>query len=541
MTDEKTPDPERTGLAFGLFIAGILVGAAIVLLGPLVWSALKGATVGSGNEPTETAEGKAEGHEDHEHPEEVWTCPMHPFVVSDRFGACPVCGMDLVLRTSSTGMDPAELAAIGRVAVSPVERVLANIATVPIGRADLTVDIRAFGRLVYDETTFATIPAWVSGRVERLYVEETGGEVERGRRLLSIYSPELLAAQEEYLVILRSTGFTEDLSGPAERRLRLLGMSSRQIRRLAEAGETSDTMTVYAPATGTITERLVQEGEYVREGQPLFRLAGGQNIWVEADVFERDVPFVGEGMQAEVELLSFPGESYSGIVTLVWPFLDQATRTLRARVEFETVDERFRAGMYATVHLSAEMVRQALAVPTEAVIRTGDRAVVYVEVEENLFERRPVQLGYRSGDLFEVLSGVEVGEQVVARGGFLIDSEAQLYAGGRSLHFDHVAQEQGTLAVSQLADFGDLPVGHFYCPVDPSENGPEPGRCSGNNMPWVERTASSVFDPHADPISLVRADEWYCPMGAEWVADDSGRCPICGMFLVEMPGNHAGH
>ena len=542
MTDEHIPDPERTGLAFGLFIGGILAGALIVLLGPLLWIAVTG--LGGTDEQeaaTQPTTQLSSGHEDHEHRSELWTCPMHPFVESDRFGACPVCGMDLVLRTSSTGLDPAELAAIGRVAVSPVERVLANVATVPIGRADLTIDIRAFGRLVYDETSLATIPAWVSGRVERLFVEETGTDVERGQRLLSIYSPELLAAQEEYLVILRSTGFTENLSGPAERRLRLLGMSSRQIRRLAERGETSDTMTVYAPAAGTITERLVQEGEYVREGQPLFRLAGEQNIWVEADVFEREVSFVNEGMQAEVELLSFPGESYSGIVTLVWPFLDEATRTLRVRVEFESVDERFRAGMYATVHLSAEMIHQTLAVPTESVIRTGDRAVVYVEIEENLFERRAVNLGYRSGDLFEVLSGVEAGENVVARGGFLIDSEAQLHSGGRSLHFDHVAEEQGTLAETRVGELDQLPLGRYFCPIDPSENGAEPGRCSSNNMSWVERTADSTFDPHADPISLVRPNEWYCPMGAEWVADEAGRCPICGMFLVEMPENHTGH
>ena len=535
MSEQGIPTPEKTGLAFGLFLAGIAVGVAAVLAGPLLVSAIQGSEEG----PAEgTGQTSGDEHEGHDHPEEIWTCPMHPAVISDRAGACPVCGMDLVLRQSSTGLDPSALAAIGRVAVSPVERVLANVATVPIARADLTAEVRAFGRLVYDETSYATIPAWVTGRVERLYVEETGSEVERGQRLLSIYSPDLLAAQEEYLVILRSGAFSEDLVGPAERRLRLLGMSSRQIRRLADRGQTSDTMTVYAPATGTITERLVQEGEYVREGQPMFRLAGEQNIWVEADVYEQDVPFVAEGMQAEVELLSFPGETFSGIVTLVWPFLDEATRTLRVRVEFESVDERFRAGMYTTVNLSAEAVHQALVTPAQAVIRTGTRSVVYVEIEENLFERRHVELGYRSGDLFEVLSGLEVGENVVARGGYLIDSEAQLYAGGQSLHFGHTAEEQGTATLSQRDAFDQLQMGHYYCPTDPREHGEDAGRCTANNMPFVQKTTSSAFDPYADPLTHVHPGEFYCPMGAEWVDDEPGRCPVCGMHLVEKHEEH---
>ena len=289
---------------------------------------------------------------------------------------------------------------------------------------------------------------------------------------------------------------------------------------------------MYAPAAGTITERLVQEGEYVREGQPLFRLAGEENIWLEADVYEQDVPYISEGMQAEVELLSFPGETFSGIVTLIWPFLDESTRTLRVRVELESVDARFRAGMYATVNLSAEAVHQAIVVPAESVIRTGMRSVVYVEIEENLFERRAVELGYRSGDLFQLISGVDEGEHVVARGGYLIDSEAQLYSGGQNLHFGHTAEEQGIEAAARLEAYEEVPVGHFYCPVDPAEHRAEPGRCSTNNMPLVERTADSEYDPHASAVSRLSDGAWYCPMGGvDWVADEPGSCPICGMYL----------
>lgn len=522
----ESPNPETTRVSLVVVLLfGMLLGAGVVMLAKTFGPAL------FENGSHTLAEGS--GH-DHETPEEVWTCPMHPFVASDRFGACPVCGMDLVLRTSSTGLDPVALARLGRVAVSPVERVLANVATVPVGRADLTTDIRAFGRLVYDETSYATIPAWVSGRIETLYVEETGIEVEQGQRLLSIYSPELLAAQEEYLVILRSGSLSESMAEPAERRLRLLGMSRRQIRNLAEDGETDDNIRVYAPAEGTIVERLVQEGEYVSEGQPLFRLAGEQNIWVEADLYETDVPFVSHGTQADIELVAFPGDSFSGIVTFIWPFLDTDTRTLRIRAEFESMDERFRSGMYATVNLSAEVVHQTIVVPTEAVIRTGERNAVYVEIEENLFERRIVELGFRSGGLFEVLSGVEVGEQVVARGGFLIDSEAQLYSGGSSLHFGHISEVQGTDALERVAAFETVPMGHFFCPTRPTENSAEPGRCSVDNIAMIERVDETQFDPHADHLEHVQAGEWYCPMGAEWVSEEPGRCPICGMHLVEM-------
>jgi Cu(I)/Ag(I) efflux system membrane fusion protein len=543
---EPTPAPDAEpftlpGARFGLFVGGLILGAALVGAAPLAWSWLgplpEGPAPGAVGAP-HAGHDHGSGSADEDADDPVWTCPMHPFVVSDQAGACPVCGMDLVLRVSSTGMDPAALAALGRVAISPVERVLANVATVPVGRTDLSAEVRAFGRMVYDETSYATIPAWVTGRIEALHVEETGVDVERGQRLLSIYSPELLAAQEEYLVILRSGGLSEGLLDSAERRLHLLGMSRSQIRRLAERGETSDTMTVHAPAAGTITERLVQQGEYVREGQPLFRLAGDRNIWVEADVFERDVAYVREGMPAEVELEAFPGERFAGIVTLVWPFLDEDTRTLRARVELESVDDRFRAGMYATVHLAAEAVHDAVAVPVEAVIRTGERAAVYVEIEENLFERREVQLGYRSAGLFEVREGLEPGVEVVARGGFLIDSEAQLYSGGHNLHFGHVAEEQGTTHLLAQAPV-EVPVGRWFCPTDPSEQADGPARCSANNIQMIQRTEGMELPVDPDPMGYVHDGEWYCPMGAEWVAETEGSCPVCGMFLVPKPAADA--
>lgn len=520
---DETPNPESTRLAPGL---GILIGIVLGVLGFFAWERLS---------PAFFAEDDMVGHEDHDtEVEEVWTCPMHPSVISDSPGACPVCFMDLVLRQNQTGRDPVELARLGRVAISPVERVLANVAPVPVGRTDLVSDLRAFGRVVYDETSYATIPAWVGGRVEELYVEETGTEVERGQRLLSIYSPQLLAAQEEYLVILNSGTYSEGLVEPAERRLRLLGMSRRQIRRLSERGQTTDTITVYAPAAGTVIERLVQDGQYVREGQPLVRLAGMQNMWVEADVFERDVPFVADGMQVDLTFTAFPSETFSGIVTLVWPFLDTDTRTLRVRIEFEDPDARFRPGMYATVRFSAVVAENVVVVPSEAVIRTGERNAVYVEIEDNLFERRLVEIGYRSGDLIEIRNGVSEGEQVVARGGFLIDSEAQLYAGGQSLHHGHVAEEQGTTSLERSQAFDALAVGDFFCPTDPRQQGDSSGRCSDNNMPFVQREAHTHFEPHADPVTLVHEGDWYCPMGAEWVADEAGRCPICNMNLVEM-------
>lgn len=521
---DTTPDPERARLPASV---AILVGIALTLAGYLVWTKVH-PLVFAEEEPAGTGAAAVE-----EEPEEVWTCPMHPSVVSDHPGACPVCGMDLVLRTNDTGLDPHELARLGRVAISPIERVLANVAPVPVGRTDLTTDVRAFGRVVWDETSYATIPAWVGGRIDELYVEETGTEVERGQRLLAIYSPDLLAAQEEYLVILQSGGLNEGLIEPAERRLRLLGMSRRQIRRLAERGQTTDTITVYAPAAGTIVERMVQEGQYVTEGQPLFHLAGMQNMWVEADIFEQDVPFVHEGMQVEIELTAFPSETFSGIVTLVWPFLDAETRTLRVRVEFESPDERIRPGMYATVNFSAEVAHDVLVVPKDAVIRTGERGVVYVEVDRNLFERRRVETGYESGNLVEIRSGVAEGEQVVARGGFLIDSEAQLYAGGQELHFGHVAEEQGTTAQVDTENFEDVPIGDYFCPTDPSEHSPEPGRCSENNIQMIQRDVDTQYDPHADPVTFVQPGEWYCQMGAEWVSEEPGRCPICGMTLVQ--------
>ncbi len=363
---------------------------------------------------------------------EIWTCPMHPTVISDRFGACPVCGMDLVkkLADDGGGHDPAELVRLGRVAINPTKRVLGNVALSKVETRVLHRSFRAPAQIVHDEQGLETISAWIGGRVEALHVEETGTKVKKGQKLLTIYSPALVTAQEELLAASRGGEFTRSLRDQAVRKLRLWGMSRGQIARVERRGKPMERVVVYAPADGTVTERMIRQGQYVTEGQALLSLSTLSRVWLEANVYEKDIPYVEEGAEIDFTVSSLPGRTFVGRVELLHPVLDRATRTMRVRASFPNPDGLLRPGMYAVANFEADVSPGAVAVvPVTAVIRTGKRAVVYVEVETGVYEQRKVELGPRAEDAFVVLSGVKAGDLVVSSGGFLVDSEAQLMAG----------------------------------------------------------------------------------------------------------------
>jgi Cu(I)/Ag(I) efflux system membrane fusion protein len=340
--------------------------------------------------------------------------------------------MDVVRRAPAggAGYDPAELVRLGRVALNPAQRVLGNVATVLVEGRALTRSFRVPGKIVHDEEGLQVIAARSAGRVERLFVEETGTTVRKGEKLLSLYSPDLITAQEELLAAARGGQFSGRLRDEAARKLRLWGMTRGQIRRVQRDGKPLERVTVYAPGAGTVTMRSVQEGQYVREGQVLFSLSTLTRVWLEAAVYEKDVAFVEVGSALTFTTESFPGRVFSGEVEFVYPVIDEMTRTLRVRASFDNTDGDLRPGMYAVAKLSAPVSDEPGAVvPVSAVIRTGEADLVYVQMEEGLYERRKVTLGYRAEGRYQILSGVKVGDRVVSSGGFLVDSEAQLMAG----------------------------------------------------------------------------------------------------------------
>jgi membrane fusion protein, copper/silver efflux system len=298
--------------------------------------------------------------------------------------------------------------------------------------------IRTTGHVAWDESRLSTITPKISGYVERLFVNSTGQVVRRGQPVLEIYSPELVAAQEELLAAIRldarlatsvAPGVAErsgQLAEAARRKLRLWDVSPAQIDAIERSGEVRRTLTLHAASGGFVTERLVEAGQAVAAGMPLVRLADLSTVWVEADVYEQDLRFVRVNDDVHVELAAFPGLSLAGRVSYVYPDVRQETRTARIRVTLPNADGAIKPGMFATVHMEAAHRDDVVLVPRDAVMRTGTRDLVFVETAPGSFAPRVVRVGAESEGYLEVISGVSAGERVVARANFLLDAESRL-------------------------------------------------------------------------------------------------------------------
>ena len=299
--------------------------------------------------------------------------------------------------------------------------------------------IRAVGRVSYDETRLRHVHTKIDGYVERLLANATGETVRRGQPLLEIYSPELLASQQEFLVALEArdrmgsstlssvAGYGKDLVESARRRLQLFDMTDAQIARLEQTRTPQRTVTVYAHESGVVTMRNVTEGERIEAGKTLLDVADLSKVWVLASVYEYELPFVHQGQPAVMHLSYLPDRTFRGTVSLIYPSIEIATRTAQVRVEFDNPDLALKPDMYAEIELSADLGPR-ISVPEEAVLETGTRSLAFVEREPGLFEPRELRIGARLADRYEVVSGLVAGEQVVVSGNFLIDSESKLKA-----------------------------------------------------------------------------------------------------------------
>jgi membrane fusion protein, copper/silver efflux system len=299
-------------------------------------------------------------------------------------------------------------------------------------------EIRTTGNITFDETRLSTITPKFGGFVERLYVDFTGQAVRRGQPLLEIYSPELVSAQEELLAAVRlerqlsqsaAPGVAERSGGlveAARRRLLLWDISPAQVEQVERTGQVRRTLTLYAPFTGFVVEKNVQNGQSVQSGEALYRLADLAQVWAEADVFEQDLRFVRVGEPVAVEIAAFPGDRFAGRVSYIYPDVRPDTRTARVRVQMPNPNGQLKPGMFATVHLDAPAVERAVLVPRDAVMRTGTRDLVFVEEGPGTYETREVSVGSDAGANVQILSGLLAGERVVARANFILDAESRL-------------------------------------------------------------------------------------------------------------------
>ncbi len=311
---------------------------------------------------------------------------------------------------------------------------------VTFGTADvrpLTMETRTTGTVTFDETRIAQVAPKFGGFVEHLYVNYTGQPVRRGQPLLDIYSPELVAAQQELLLagqlerdIGRSAvpgvpGNNTDLVAAVKRRLQLWDISEGQIDQILRTGQVRRALTLFAPSSGVVVEKKVLQGQSIMSGEVLYTIADLSDVWVDVQLREADAASVQPGSGASIEVAGLPGRTFSGRVAYVYPTLDSASRAVRARVVVANPGGVLKPGMYATVRLTTPS-RSALTVPSSAVLRTGERNVVFVEMQNGQLKPQEVTLGRTAGDYTEILSGLEPGQRVVTSAQFLLDSESNL-------------------------------------------------------------------------------------------------------------------
>jgi Cu(I)/Ag(I) efflux system membrane fusion protein len=332
----------------------------------------------------------------------------------------------------------AEQPAAPIVVLSPDKVQLIGVRTAVAEYRSVDKQIRTVGKVQPDETKLAYVNTKIAGWVKKLFVDYTGKEVVKGQPLLSIYSPDLVTAQEEYLIALRSaqTGTAggeieasrRELIESAKRRLLLWDITEDQIAELEKTGKPKTDMTIEAPLSGIVLEKMVLDGAYISPGMNLYKIADLSQVWIMADVYEYEVPLVRVGQTARVTLPYQSGESYRATVNYIYPTLDPVSRTLKVRLSMKNPGLMLKPEMFANVEINVSSGAR-LVIPREAVLDSGTRQIVYVEKKPGVYEMRVVTLGVRGEDSVEVLKGIRKGERVVTSGNFLIDSESQLRSG----------------------------------------------------------------------------------------------------------------
>ncbi|MCY4159444.1 MAG: efflux RND transporter periplasmic adaptor subunit [Bacteroidetes bacterium] len=365
-----------------------------------------------------------------------WQAPMDPSEIYDRPGKSKM-GMDLIpVYEDEDRMDSGNT-----ISVDPATVQNMGVRTGQVQRLDFMRTIRTIGEVQYDEEKLYLVNTKISGWIETLHAHFVGDQVQAGDPLLEIYSPELVTTQQEYVLALKNFRLASQSTIPsvredaqklltsAQTRLEYWDIPESEIDYLAQTGEVRKTIVISAPVTGIVVARNAIEGGHVEVGEDLFKIADLRTVWVHASFYDNEVPWISNGQRVEMQLSYLPGKTYTGRVSYVYPYLRESARDVHVRLIFSNPDLDLKPGMYANIQLQSKVIPDAIVVPSEAVIRSGARAIIFVVHDEGRFEPREILLGEEGGpnnNYIRILSGLRVGEEIVISAQFMLDSESRL-------------------------------------------------------------------------------------------------------------------
>jgi len=523
-------------------------------------------------------QGPAQGEE-----KQLYSCGMHPEVISDKPGNCPICGMKLTPIRDTAGetgqpqvegekkerevlywrapMDPTEIydqpgkskmgmdlvpvyegeeaGGAGSIMIDGTIQQNMNLRTAPVERRDIERVIRAFGNVTYAQDEEYSVSTKVTGWIEKLYVNTEGQRVKKGEALLDIYSPELVSTQEEYLLALDNfkkleKSPYESIRKNAERMLRLArnrleywDISETEINKIEQTGEVRRTLLLKSQVDGIVTHKAIVEGDKVGPGTDLFHIANLDMVWVEAAVYESELPLIKRGQKAELELDQMEGKTFEGKVDFIYPYLDRKSRANNIRLVFSNPSLGLKPDMFATVRIYAQVATDSQAIPSEAVIYSGIREIVFVIRGDGKFEPREVKTGAESDDGFvQVVSGLFDGEQVVVSGQFLLDSESRTREAIAKMRAAQSQRIQDSLKAEKKNEDHTHQRGELQTMEKEAKEGER-------TMDLKEEDAEKVGTlKNGDRIAIDSSRLYACPMHPEFITTDpEARCPECGMKL----------
>ena len=403
-----------------------------------------------GNSSDNAANKDTSDMSDHDHSgesaEQMWTCSMHPQIVQPEAGDCPICGMDLI---------PAEAGADGLAAneikMTENAMALANIQTTIVGNAKAGDDdgmISLSGKIAANEENNTVQSSYFKGRIEQLNVNYEGQQVNRGQLLATIYAPDLVAAQQELITAASLKESQPALYKAVRSKLKNWKLSDTQINAIEESGTVRENFRIYATVSGTVSEVMAAQGDYVNQGQPIVKLSNLNSVWAEFDAYENQIAQFNIGQKINITTNAYPNKEFEGTISFIDPILNNATRTITVRATLQNKNDLFKPGMFVTgkVKGATQTMENTLTVPASAVLWTGERSLVYVKTNPNepVFEMREVTLGNRSGETYQVSAGLNNGDEIVTNGTFTVDAAAQLQ-GKKSMMNQQMMQDESAM------------------------------------------------------------------------------------------------